>query len=107
MTRPRTPAIATDMRLGPPQPAITQPGLSIFVPVPLGAATVTVYTPANGAGVDLAWTQSRTLTALSSAYAIGQLGSTARLDIPSGANYLRIQSVASQEVWCAWGGSSG
>lgn len=96
------------MRLGPPQPAITQAGVGIFVPVPDSAVTVTVYTPANGAGVDLAWLQSRTPTASSSSYAIGQLGATARLDIPAGANYLRIIAAANgQEVWCAWGGPCG
>jgi len=89
-------------RLGPPQPSIVDAGLSVFVPVPPGAGTVTVYTPAAGAGVNLAWIQSRTPTNLTADYALALTGQTVQSNIPAGANYLRVTGSAPAEIWCAW-----
>lgn len=98
---PPTLAIA-EMVCGPPQPAVIAAGSSAFVPVPPGSQTVTVYAPAAGPGVNLAWLQSRNPTNLTADYALALLGQTVQSNIPAGANYLRITSPALAEVWCAW-----
>ena len=91
-------------RCGPPQPALLDGVNPVFVPVPQGAVTVTVYAPAAGAGVQLAWIQSRTPTNLTADYVAALTGQTDRSNIPAGAKYLRINGAAPAEIWCAWEG---
>jgi len=89
---------------GPPQPSNLDGVNAVFVPIPCGAYTVTVYAPAAGPGVQLAWIQSRTPTNLTADFEAALNGQSGRSNIPAGAKYLRLNSGAPAEIWVAWEG---
>ena len=93
------------MRCGPAQPTdILQTGTPTMVDVPDGATVVTVYGPAAALGVLLAlgWLENRTPANLTSDWTTTHTGATGRINIPAGANVLRITATAPCRVWLAW-----